>query len=346
MNIFINIETPIVENFLEVFKAFSKMGMGSIENLRKTLLTISIDGFYHHIGHDVIVEFDKIPPLKAYKVRPSGRMCDVIACDTSVIKLSEGPFGYFAALRGSVVRRKRSGSIESWIIGPIIFFVSFEDNLPLFTFMSELVEGQPFNESFETIHRSIGSLLEKWLQRSLASAFSDSILLFDGSLTAGPADNSLQLIREALNEAERNGNVVLAFSKSTYLSYLGTRITSLVPNIDPPCVIDVSDAVCSSLKIHKFGRILVSHLSRTFFPYRLDVSEREMDDALCIIDNLLSSDAIIYGYPETLLLAHNYCTFNKVDVLVLQKLLKQKLNIDSFNMGDVRSSLFNPLDGH
>lgn len=346
MTTLINTETPIVENFLEVFKAFSKMGLVSMENLRKVLPTISINGFGHHIGHDVMLELDKMASVMTYKLRPSGKMCDVIACDTSVIKLAEGPFGYLVALRGSVIRRKKSRGIQSWIIGPLIFFVSFEDNLPLFTLMSELVNGQPLSENFETIHKSISSLLEKWLQRSLASTFSDSILLFDGSLTAGPADNSLQLTRETLTEAERNGNVVLAFSKSTHLSYLGTRITSLVPGLDPPCVIDVSDAVCSSSKIHKLGRILVSHLSRTFFPYRLDVSEREVDDALHAISNLLSSDALIYGYPETLLLAHDYCTFNKLDVLALQKLLKQEFNIEAFDIGDVRSSLFNPLDGH
>jgi len=346
MSTLISTETPFIENFLEVFKAFSKMGLGSMENLRKTLPVVSIDGLGHHIGHDVMLELDKMASVRAYKVRPSGKACDVIACDTSVIKLAEGPFGYLAALRGSVVRRKKSGSIESWIIGPLIFFVSLDDNLPLFAFMSELMDGQPFSENFETIHRSINSLLEKWLQRSLASTFSDSILLFDGSLTAGPADNSLQLIRETLNEAERNGNVVLAFSKSTHLSYLGTKITSLVPELDPPCVIDVNDAVCSSPKIHKLGRILVSHLSRTFFPYRLDVSGKEVEDVLYTIGNLLSSDALIYGYPETLLLAHNYCTFNKLDVLALQRLLKQEFNIDTFCIGDVRSSLFNPLDGH
>ncbi|MCS7135634.1 MAG: DNA double-strand break repair nuclease NurA [Nitrososphaerota archaeon] len=346
MSTFIDTETPVIENFLEVFKAFSKRGIGSMENLRKTLPIVSIDEFGHHIGHDVILDLDKIPSVRTYKLKPSGKVCDVVACDTSVIRLADGPFGYLAALRGSVIRRKRSGGIESWIIGPIIFFVSFDDNLPLFTFMSELADGQPLSENFETIYRSISTLLEKWLQRSLASTFSDSILLFDGSLTAGPADNSLQLTRETLNEAKRNGNVVLAFSKSTRLSYLGTRITSLVPDLDPPCVIDVSDAVCSSNKVHKLGRILVSHLSRIFFPYRLDVSEREIDDVLYAIGNLLSSDALIYGYPETLLLAHNYCTFNKLDVLALQKLLKQQFNIDVFGMCDVRSSLFNPLDGH
>lgn len=346
MSTLINADTSIIESFLEVFKAFSKMGLGSIENLRKGLPTINIVEFGHHVGHDVMLELDKMPSVRAYKVNPSGRVYDVIACDTSVIKLAEGPFGYLAAVRGSVIRRKKSGSIDLWIIGPLIFFVSFRDNLPLFTFMSELVNGQPFSDDFETIHRSVCSLLEKWLQRSLASTFSDSILLFDGSLTAGPADNSLRLIHETLNEAKRNGNVVLAFSKSTHLSYLGTRITSLVPNLDPPCIIDVSDAVSSFPKIHKLGRILVSHLSRTFFPYRLDVSEREMGDALSAISNLLSSDALIYGYPETLLLAHNYCTFNKLDVLTLQRLLKQELNVDAFDIGDIRSSLFNPLDGY
>ncbi|MEM4675225.1 MAG: DNA double-strand break repair nuclease NurA [Nitrososphaerota archaeon] len=346
MSTLINTDTTIIENFLGVFKAFSKMGLGSMENLRKALPTISIDEFGYYVGHDAMLELDKMASVRAYRLKPSGRTCDVIACDTSVIKLAEGPFGYLAALRGSVVRRKRSGGIESWMIGPLIFFVSFEDNLPLLTFMSELVNGQPLSEKFETIHKSISSLLEKWLQRSLASTFSDSILLFDGSLTAGPADNSLQLTRETLSEAERNGNVVLAFSKSTHLSYLGTRITSLIPDLDPPCVVDVSDAICSSPKIHKLGRILVSHLSRTFFPYRLDVSEREVDGALHAINNLLSSDALIYGYPETLLLAHNYCTFNKLDVLALQKLLKQEFNVDTFDMGDVRSSLFNPLDGY
>ncbi len=345
MGAFINIETPVIENFLGIFKAFSKIGLGSMESLRKALPTVSFDEFEHHIGHDVILELDKMPSIKAYKIKPSGKTYDVVACDTSVIKLADGPFGYLAALRGSVVRKGSSGDIESWIIGPLIFFVSLEDSMPLLASVSEFMGVQPMNEDFETVHKSISSLLEKWLQRSLASTFSDSILLFDGSLTAGPADNSLQLIRETLSEAERNDNVVLAFSKSTHLSYMGIRITSLLPNLDPPCVVDVSDAVCSPLRMHKFGRILVSHLSKTFFPYRLDVSGRKIDDCLLAIGNLISSDALIYGYPETLLLAHNYCTFNKLDVLALQKLLRQEFNIDVFNMGDVRDSLFNPLDG-
>ncbi|PUA31745.1 MAG: hypothetical protein B9J98_05340 [Candidatus Terraquivivens tikiterensis] len=340
----VNIQSPIFENFLGIFKAFSEMGLGSMESLKGVLPVIRLDGY--HVGHDVILELDNMSSIKAYRTKPSGRACDVVACDTSVIKLAEGPFGYIAALRGSVVRRRGSGGVESWVIGPLIFFVSLDDNRPLLAFVSEIMGVQPMNEDFESIHKSLSSLLEKWLQRSLASTFSDSILLFDGSLTAGPADNSLQLIRETLSEAERNGNVVLAFSKSTNLSYLGTRITSILPSLDPPCVVDVSEAVCSPNKMHKLGRILVSHLSRTFFPYRLDVSVREVEDALLAIGNLLSSDALVYGYPETLLLAHNYCTFNKVDVLALQKLLRQEFNIEVFELGDVRSSLFNPLDGH
>ena len=272
--------------------------------------------------------------------------CTVVAVDVSSIRIGETSAGTLCALRGAVVWRK-SGEYGYTRCGPLIFHLTDATIHSIFQrlgFSSALSA-----PDIPLANRVLGRLrnaLERWIQSSVCQSFKDSLILLDGSLTAGTPDNPVKPIESMLDTARRNQDMVLAISKSTKLRLMGNDITQLTEHINSACLIDVDSAVRRSFPSYPMqllGRIFVAKLLQKGFSFRLDVDrEIDRDTAIASIRRLMGSDIVSQGYPETLRLAHILSTFTANEVIGIQSFLHGRHGLRAEPSFNLRRSLFGP----
>jgi NurA-like 5'-3' nuclease len=61
------------------------------------------------------------------------------------------------------------------------------------------------------------------------------------------------------------------------------------------------------------------------------------------LNDLLSSDTMVYGYPETLIIAHQLAKLSRLDVLSIRTALGHAMGLKFVDAPDIRSSLFTPV---
>jgi len=268
----------------------------------------------------------------------------VVAVDTSSIIIAAGVGGVAVGLRGSVVVRSLIG-VEVQRVGPFIAYLT-PDNLPEIL-GSILGDSTPLDfcdyQLDQSVQKILAGLLEKKIQEYVVEKFRDSIILLDGSLSAGPLDNPLWLVSRILEKAKPRGNDVLAFSKTSILQFWGEVFTDERLGVRPPYLVDMTWLVKSiELRVKVLGETYLARLGSGTSSFRLDASTiRRIEE---VLGSLLKSDPLIYGYPELLILAHDYCTFTKPDVIALQSILR-RFGAEFFKAFSIRDILFNPLDG-
>ena len=266
----------------------------------------------------------------------------VVACDTSTIRVANFLGGSIWALRGCVVCRSGS-SRRAMIYGPL-FYILTPDNLhQLIRGLYEVLDCKiagPY-PSIQIAPKIIANLFERVLQFQALKYLDGGIMLLDGSLTAGPLDSPAGALARLLRRACEIGIGVLAFSKSTRLTSMGQRITDLAVGHTPPYLLK---PIISQRGYTVIGEVYVANLAPSSYPFRVDVSQSDGLPIMDIFRDLLYSDSIIYGYPETLALAHQLSTFSRLDIIGLRASLESLTGTRLAHEFDVRSSLFSPLD--
>lgn len=298
-------------------------------------------------GEDEMTHTDPCLPigehrgLKTIPLAPSGS-CGVAAIDVSSLRIGETDAGALVAIRGAVVWRSNHG-YEYVRCGPLTFHLGhgIEGATPIDSSLGPI---QIFTE--RAINR-LRNALERWIQREICNSFADSAILFDGSLTAGTPDNPAAHLTRILGSARKQGNVVVAVSKSTKLSAFGKKITSLILQSSGPCLVDVDQAVkrqFTSGPVRLAGHVYVAKLIEDGFAFRVDIdrhiSEKTQIDTM---SRLISSDIMMQGYPETLRLAHIFSTFTANDVIAIQRHLASRHGLRIVPRFNVRRSLFGPF---
>jgi len=189
----------------------------------------------------------------------------------------------------------------------------------------------------------LAALLERWLQSMLARTITDALLLFDGSLTAGTFDTPVQRMKEILDAARRNSNMVLAFSKMTTLRVNGYLITDLLPEHEPPYLLETSGLQFKPPTV-PLGEVYVARLNRASYAFRIDI-DRDItyQQKIEAVEKLLGNDLCMQSYPETLRLAHILCTFTANEVLAMQHFITRKHGIKMINRPDMHRLLFGPF---
>ncbi len=268
----------------------------------------------------------------------------VVAIDTSSIIVAAGRGGLAIGARGSIVTRNELG-LEIQRIGPFIAYLT-HDNLPevLGSILGEFTPLEFSDYQLDgSVQKILAGLLEKRIQEYVVERFRDNILLLDGSLSAGPLDNPLWLVSRILEKAKPGGNDVLAFSKTSILQFWSAVFTEDRVGVKPPYLVDMTWLIKKiEMKVKVLGKTFLAKLSSGLNAFRVDAStNRKIEE---VFGSLLKSDPLIYGYPELLILAHDYCTFTKSDVIAIQSLLK-RFGAEFFKASSIRDILFNPLDG-
>lgn len=340
-------QQPQINGFRSLFKAFlekSDRSLNSIKGFRLGVETSEI--FVQDEWPIQLVERllrDGAKPIKISVEEAESRR--VVAIDTSSIKVAVGSKGVVIAVRGALVIRELS-RIWAEIIGPFMVYMDYEGVGEL---LSSMLDGEVRldywgdYQLYNSVQKVLAGILEKRLQGYAVERFKNTILLFDGSLSAGPLDNPTWLVSRIIDGARPRGNDILAFSKTSILRVWGQLMTSLKLDVEPPYVVEMTWAIKElEMRVKVLGETYLARLSAGGEGFRIDSATRRSIRE--VLGSLLKSDSLIYGYPETLILAHDLCTFNKMDLIAMQSILRRK-GIKLFKPTSIRSLLFRPMDG-
>lgn len=272
----------------------------------------------------------------------------VAAVDTSSIKIGETSKGILIAVRGASIWKKKR-NYRYLRLGPFIFHITDENRKEVYNTLQMTY----FNSSYEQKRQSspslfqmptrIANLLERWLQNTLSKTVSNGLILFDGSLTSGIADTPSQRMKEILDNTRKRDNVVLAFSKMTTLRLNGYLITDVLLGYKPPYLFELS-GLKPKPPIVLLGDVYVARLTKGNYAFRLDIDKKvPVERRVESIEKLLGNDLLSQSYPETLRLAHIFCTFTANEVIAMQHFIARKYNLKIINRPDMHRLLFGPF---
>lgn len=278
---------------------------------------------------------------------PRNQPTTVSAVDTSVIKVCETKTGIIVAVRGATVQR-RNRNYTYTRLGPFIFHLTEENKNIVYnnlekSYFTTQHDDRQYAPTLMQMPTRLASLLERWLQSNLAYNISDALILIDGSLTGGTTETPVQRMREILGAARRNGNVVLAFSKSTSLRANGHLITDQLPYRETPYLLETT-GLRPKAPLVLLGDVYVARFNKANTAFRLDIDcgvsfQNQVEAA----EKLMGNDALQQSYPETLRLAHILCTFTANEVLAIQHFITQRHGIQIVNRPDMHRLLFGPF---
>jgi hypothetical protein len=190
----------------------------------------------------------------------------------------------------------------------------------------------------------MGNLLERWLQLGISCSAYGTIILWDGSMTAGMADSPADEMARLLEIARNRLNTVLAFSKNTTLRLSGHKLTDYAEKAKPPCLLQINGFPISSGPVLLLGNVYVAKLTPGVCSFRLDIDRKiPRERAIEAVKSLLGSDLLIQSYPETLRLAHIYSTFTATEVIGIQRFIAQQYGLKIVTRPNVRRLLFGPF---
>jgi NurA domain len=273
--------------------------------------------------------------------KPSTKL--VAAIDTSTIKLGELEDGSLCAIRGAIVllENHRYRYIR---YGPLVFSVS---SFPTRDDFAQLGIAPALNElNVECLIKRVRDTFERWLQFSINRTVRNAFVLLDGSLAAGTSDNASRELERTLNSARQARNLIIAISKNTKLRIGEKSITNLLDTFKKPCLLDIDAQIVRqfSHSLRFLGRIFVGKLTNSGFPFRIDVDrDAETETVLDGFHELIGTEIVDQGYPETLRIAHILSTFTATDVLGIQAFAAGRYGIQLIPKTVLRRSLFGPF---
>jgi hypothetical protein len=267
----------------------------------------------------------------------------VVAVDVSSIRIGETETGILCAIRGAIVWKEKN-RYKYQRIGPFPFHITEQNKKEIYKLFR--------NRSFETseapsitnIQARIGNLLERWLQLGISCSAYDTIILWDGSMTAGMADSPVDEMSRLLEIARNRLSIVLAFSKNTTLRFSGHKLTDYAEKAVPPCLLQINGFPFSSGPVLLLGDVYVAKLTPGVCSFRLDIDRKvPREQGIEAVQSLLRSDLLVQSYPETLRLAHIFSTFTATEVIGIQRFIAHQYGLKIVTRPNVRRLLFGPF---
>ena len=271
----------------------------------------------------------------------------VIGIDVSSVRVGESEAGTIYSLRGAIVWREQQ-DYNYMRCGPLTFYLN--DSISRFLNGRSQTSNNMLYAAWSPLNERVlarlRNTLERWMQRYASSKLSKGIVLIDGSLTAGTPDNPIIYLIELLRESRENQNSVIGFSKDTRLCYSGKKITRLLDKSTAPSIMNIDRMIAPqspSSPIKLMGRVYIAKLASGGLPFRVDI-DRELPDETAIeaLGQLINSDLVEQGYPETLRLAHILSTFTANEILAIQRHLTIEHGLRLTPKMNLRRSLFGP----
>jgi hypothetical protein len=282
-------------------------------------------------------------PIKTIQLTPTKNEKTVVAIDVSSIRLGETETGELCAVRGAIVW-KQKGIYKYQRIGPFPFHITEQNKKEIHKLFRN--NHFDFQEAPNTANMQarMGNLLERWLQLGISCSAHDTLILWDGSMTAGMTDSPIQEMSRLLEIARNRLNTVLAFSKHTSLRFSGHKLTDYAQKAVPPCLLQLNDFPAYSGPIILLGNVYIAKLTRGVCSFRLDIDKKvPREQNVEAVQSLLGSDLLVQSYPETLRLAHIYSTFTATEVIGIQRFIAHQYGLKIVTRPNVRRMLFGPF---
>jgi hypothetical protein len=296
-------------------------------------------------GKNALLTSSVILPLEVIPLHAIHEDFPVAGIDVSSIKVGETQEGIIIALRAAIVWNTNH-KYRFLRLGPFLFHITDENKDHIFTLLRKHnfdlsdVISTPDSTRLQT---RIMSIFEHWIQMSLNTASQNTLILFDGSLTAGTPDAPESIISKMLQSARTRQNSVLAFSKFSRLRFNGRCIIDLAYKRTAPCLVRIDYLKSFTDSFRLLGDVYVAKFTEWGVPFRLDIDkELSRFQAVEAVQRLLGNDLVYQGYPETLRLAHIYSTFTASEVIGMQRYLTQQRGLQILEKPNLRRLLFGP----
>jgi len=326
-------------------KQFTELSLHSLMQTHRSLQLN--EQVFQQVNPEERIQTLRIRP-EPISLRPLHEEAIVAAVDTSTMKIAETSAGTVLAIRGANVWKQRE-NYRYTRLGPFIFHVTDDNKNEVFNalehsyFPSMCMQSRQSSPSLLQMPTRIATLLERWQQSMLARTLENGLILFDGSLTSGTPDTPTQRLKETLRDGRNRGNTILAFSKMTSLRVNGCLITELKLDHRPPYLLETVGLRLNPPMV-TLGAVYVAKLSKGSCAFRLDIDQEVPSDSrIEAVQRLLGNDLISQSYPETLRLAHIFCTFTANEVLAMQHFITRKCGLQIVNRPDMHKLLFGPF---
>ena len=188
---------------LQIPQRFIKLSLASMQSAKGRYLQIQsenlptpiIAGDHSEIEEPIPMNISSVS-ARLMPLKPLQDETPIIAVDVSSVRLGETDVGILCAVRGAIVWsvQRKYGYLR---IGPFPFHITEENSrevMSLLRFYRFFPSGLG-SPRLEDMQVRLCNLVERWLQMSICSSSYGSIILWDGSLTAGTTDSPLTLIR-------------------------------------------------------------------------------------------------------------------------------------------------------
>jgi hypothetical protein len=335
---------PLPEENLQLPLDFIEISMRSLKHMKSTKLTHE----YQTPSYQLQRKQSTLDPTTEFtKLKPDTTKIPIVAIDVSSIRLGETEKGILIALRGAIVWKQES-RYRYLRLGPFPFHITNKTQVEissLFRQHRHTIRLQRHTiPNILYLQTKLTTLLERWIQSSINHTTRRSLILWDGSLTAGTPETPTRDMEQLLEKARIRKNTILAFSKMTRLLFNGHRLTNLLSGHEPPCIMRIEDSTIYEGPMHLMGNIYVAKLTRGSCTFRLDIDKQIPHlHAVESVQKLLGNDVVSQSYPEALRLAHIFSTFTAIEVLGVQRCLFKEKKLKIITQPNVRRILFGPF---
>jgi hypothetical protein len=341
---------PSIENF-QLPQTFIELSLSSMKNIRSKYLQpnqtpLNQPAIEQIEGASPIQGIHDPSTIQTIPLQPITDERPVAAIDVSSIKIGETETGVLCAIRGAIVwKEKRRYRYHR--LGPFPFHITEENKKEIYNLFRnhhvEILEDTR-TPSLINMQARIGNLLERWLQLEISCSAYSTIILWDGSMTAGMIDSPIDEMSRLLEIARNRLSIILAFSKNTNLRFSGHKLTDLAEKAEPPCLLQINGFPLPSGPVLPLGDIYVAKLTPGVCSFRLDIDKKvPREQGIEAVQSLLGSDLLIQSYPETLRLAHIFSTFTATEVIGIQRFIVQQYGLKIVSRPNVRRLLFGPF---
>jgi hypothetical protein len=268
-------------------------------------------------------------------IRPIKENTLVAAIDSSSIKLAETDDGSLYGIKCGLATAYAGRTLMHFKIGPGLFYLSektvheseLEERLSRLVLLDD-----------DLAKRLIRVRVERVVQKEIASHFTNSVILVDGSLKASIFEERDCRISKISESSVLRKNMLLGISKSTKLKALD-RAAAPLTKVPEPAYIEVDDIIKSLIR-NAIGSNLMVKLEKGSSPIlRADI----VGDVSQSLGTLLGNDVVAGGYPETLRLAHHISTFTSTEVTCLRSHILNNYDVTELAADDIRRTLLGSI---
>ncbi|MCX8188584.1 MAG: DNA double-strand break repair nuclease NurA [Nitrososphaeria archaeon] len=269
--------------------------------------------------------------------------CNIVGIDSSCISIGETEEGCLYSVKSGVFIYSCSRPKTYYSFGPYVVYVD-DDVVRQIYYQSPVKEKvvRLVSLDAEYAKKLIRFIFEREILKHVCSTLKDSIILVDGSLKSTSFELEGISLKKILEVSLGNGNVVVGFSKSSRLKVV-KNIANYIELLNyAPVKVDVHhilEGVVERLE----GHVFVVKFKKHGYAFRVDVPFDLIFEVDTILGKILWNDSFRYGYPESLVMAHNLSVFDRVEEVSVKSTIAKSLNIVQVPAHNLRKMLLNSL---